>query len=180
MAYKFSDPAHQTVTNLDTGYSGIGPASQMWEDYQEFLANGGVTQPYKTLAEYQDEMRLVIKAESLNRRYGGILVGTYWVPTDPDSRIEYLVLKELARDLYAAGAALDDPIIVDGDQVEVEAMNGTMIPATIRKVKLLMEALHILDRRLKRVAKYHISQMLLAPDPLKYDYSAGWPAAYQG
>ena len=178
--YKFSNPENTLVQNLVTGYSGIGPDSWMWEDYQTWLAGGGVTAPYKTIDDYQREVKLAIITEAMERRYGGLLILTYWVASDPDSRLEYLGLKDLARDMIAAGAAINDPVMADGSQAEVETLNGVTVPMTCKRVKLLIDALQILDQRLRRVSKYHISQMMLSADPANYDYSAGWPAIYTG
>lgn len=178
--YKFSNPEHTKVTNILTNTYEISPSSWLWEEYQNWVDEGGVTLPYRTPEEAQLEVKNEIKNTAISKRYSGILIGTYWLPTDPDSRIEYIILKDLARDLFAAGGLLNDQVIVDGDQVELETIDGLLIPITLRRVKLLVEALQVLDRRLKRVAKYHIAQMLLSSDPLQYDYSTGWPPSYPG
>jgi hypothetical protein len=178
--YKFSNPEHTKVTNILTNTYEISPSSWLWEEYQNWVDEGGVTLPYRTPEEAQLEVKTEIKNTAISKRYSGILIGTYWLPTDPDSRIEYIILKDLARDLYESGYGIDTPIIVDGDEVELESMDGVFVVATIRKVKILIKTLQALDRRLRRVAKYHIAQMLLAENPLQYDYSTGWPPSYPG
>jgi hypothetical protein len=47
--YKYSNAEHTAVTNLETGASGIHPGVWMWEHYQEWLANGGVTEAFDTI-----------------------------------------------------------------------------------------------------------------------------------
>lgn len=53
--YKFSNEEHTAVTNLETGASGIHPGVWMWQVYQDWVAAGGITQPYKTPQELKDE-----------------------------------------------------------------------------------------------------------------------------
>lgn len=53
--YKYSNKEHTVVTNLDTGASGIHPGNWMWKDYQDWVAAGETTQPWKTEQELKDE-----------------------------------------------------------------------------------------------------------------------------
>jgi len=46
--YKFSNKENTAVTNLETGASGIHPGVWMWAQYEEWLANGGVTEAFDT------------------------------------------------------------------------------------------------------------------------------------
>jgi hypothetical protein len=47
--YKYSNKEHTAVTNLETGASGIHPGVWMWEQYQEWVANGGVPEAFDTI-----------------------------------------------------------------------------------------------------------------------------------
>lgn len=53
--YKYSTKDSNSVTNLATGATGITPGNWMWQVYQDWVAAGGITQPYKTSQELKDE-----------------------------------------------------------------------------------------------------------------------------
>lgn len=44
--YKYSCADEKTVTNLETGATGIHPGGWMWEEYQNWIASGGITEPF--------------------------------------------------------------------------------------------------------------------------------------
>jgi hypothetical protein len=46
--YKYADAEHKSVKNLTTGASGIHPGVWMWEEYQQWVAGGGITEAFDT------------------------------------------------------------------------------------------------------------------------------------
>lgn len=55
--YKFTDKNQTAVMNTETGYSGIKPGVWMWEQYLEWAASGGITDPHETSEEIEDNER---------------------------------------------------------------------------------------------------------------------------
>lgn len=53
--YKYSNKDNNSVDNLATGTIGIHPGNWMWQIYQDWVAAGGITQPWKTQQELKDE-----------------------------------------------------------------------------------------------------------------------------
>lgn len=53
--YKFADKDNTTVTNLETGTTGIRPGNWQWDKYQEWVATGGITEPFLTIQEVEAE-----------------------------------------------------------------------------------------------------------------------------
>lgn len=49
--YKYSNKSHTSVTNLETGESGIHQGSLLWHDYEEWALNGGLTEPFQSKKE---------------------------------------------------------------------------------------------------------------------------------
>ena len=51
--YKYSNAEHTAVKNLTTGATGIHPGVWMWEQYQEWVNTGGVTEAFETRSPEQ-------------------------------------------------------------------------------------------------------------------------------
>lgn len=51
--YKYSNAEHTAVTNLETGATGIHPGVWMWEQYQEWVNAGGITEAFETRSPEQ-------------------------------------------------------------------------------------------------------------------------------
>lgn len=62
--YKYSNKEQTAVTNLETGVSHITPSNWMWKEYQEWVASGGVTSPYKSDEELLLEAKVAKNAEA--------------------------------------------------------------------------------------------------------------------
>jgi len=191
---KYTLEANGSYTDNEVGWQRIVPGSPLWPDVQVWLAAGNTPLSARPsalhtltgdawvldLAAAQKSMKRKIRAERLIRLSGGIYVGGVWLPSDPGSRTEYFGLLEAARAQIAAGGALGDLLLVDGDQVEIETMDGTYYALTCRKAQTLIDDLSKLDRRLRRRMRAHIDAMMLLANLLAYDYSGNWPAKYEG
>ena len=183
MAYKFANPEHTEVNNITTGSMGIHPGNWMWEEYQEWLQTGGTTEPFETRTpeqirtDIQKEIWEQIKTERLARNDGGVLVDGYWFHSDLHSRIQYLGLKDDAKD---TDERLDtDTLVIDAENVLWKTMSGAFVPMTRKRVKDIVAAVKVLDKRLFKAAEIHRMTMEASADPESYDYSTGWPAKYQ-
>jgi hypothetical protein len=64
--YKFNREGN--VDNLTTGQMGIHPGVWLWRVYQEWLAEGNVTEPYQTAEEAEAEAVRIIETERLAAR----------------------------------------------------------------------------------------------------------------
>lgn len=51
--YKFADKEHTVINDLEKGLCGIHPGVWHWKEYQEWLAEGNVTEPFETEADKQ-------------------------------------------------------------------------------------------------------------------------------
>jgi hypothetical protein len=118
-----------------------------------------------------------IKAERLARNDGGVLVDGYWFHSDLHSRIQYLGLKDDAKD---TDERLDaDPLVIDGDDARWKTMSGEFAPMTGKRVKDIVAAVKVLDKRLFKSAETHRTMMEATAHPETYDYSEGWPERYE-
>lgn len=123
-----------------------------------------------------------IKAERHQRKAGGIKVtvsGTdKYFHSDTDSRIQYLGLKDRARDILAAGGTMADPIVILGQPVVWKTMDGSFVPITVQIAFDIVAGCAELDALLFGTAEGRKAVMEASADPAAYDASAGWPAAF--
>lgn len=139
-----------------------------------------VPKPAPTAAAVKAGQWEAINAERDRRKAGGFKVGTLWLHSDADSRIQHLGLKDKARDLIAAGGAMADNLTILGQPVRWKTMDGSFANVTAQLAFDIVAAAGDLDARLFAVAETHRAAMEAAADPSAYDFSAGWPAAFGG
>lgn len=118
----------------------------------------------------------LVKAERDGERTtAGVQANGYWFHSDTGSRIKWLGLKDSARDMLSAGAALTDLMLVDGETVPWKTMTGVFVPVTVQLALDVVEAVKVHDKQLFKRAEQHYAAMLASDDPAAYDYSDGWP-----
>lgn len=121
-----------------------------------------------------------IKLERDRRKASGVLVGGQWFHSDADSRIQWLGIKDTARDMLAASQASTDPVLVLGQPLQWKTLSGAFVTVTAQMAFDVVEATKELDARLFAVAEAKRATMESAEDPAAYDALAGWPATYEG
>ena len=159
------DPATHTCRFIDGGWA----VAEIPQSEPE---------PEPSLADRQSAVWNKIKVERSARMSGGSKVDNKWFHTDQDSRLQHLGLKDSARDLLAAGAAMSDAITINGQQVAWKTMDGTFAPMTVQLAFDIVEADKALDAALFIAAETHRAQMMAADDPDAYNYSSGWPERF--
>ena len=120
-----------------------------------------------------------IKAERDRRKTLGIQVGSYWFHSDVDSRIQWLGLKDTARDMIMDGADKTSNISIGGSPVLWKTLSGAFIPVNIQLAMDVNNATKVLDADLFKNAELHRANMIKSSNPEEYDYSTGWPLSYK-
>lgn len=111
-----------------------------------------------------------IKAERDRRKAGGFKVGTLWYHSDEASRGQYSILLSMAVEkAIPIGTALS-PAWKD--------MAGNFAPMTVALLRQIRDAGLALEQQLFTTAETHRAAMEASADPVSYDFSAGWPAAF--
>lgn len=121
-----------------------------------------------------------IKAKREQVKNGGVHVGTKWYHTDPDSRIQFLGLKDQARDILADGGTDSTRLQKLGQDVRWKTMDGSFIYLTVKHAFDIVEAIGDLDAVAFAVAEGHRVAMEAAENPFAYDFAAGWPDVFEG
>lgn len=124
----------------------------------------------------------MIMAERDRRKSGGFEVNAggidKWWHSDADSRIQYLGLKDHARDILADGGTMADPIVILGQPVAWKTMDGSFVAVTVQLAFAIVAGCAELDALLFATAEARKTAMEASADPAAYDFSTGWPAAF--
>ncbi|SPR99545.1 DUF4376 domain-containing protein [Cupriavidus taiwanensis] len=119
-----------------------------------------------------------IKAERDRRKSAGVLVGGAWFHSDVDSRIQWLGVKDTAREMLSAGLSATDVVLVLGQPLQWKTLTGEFVAVTAQLAIDVVEATKQLDARLFAVAEAKRAAMETAADPASIDVLDGWPVMY--
>jgi len=158
----------------------IGPEeADKWEDLISQCASEFIPPTPLPLEDRQNSVWEKIKAERDRRKTLGIQVGSYWFHSDVDSRIQWLGLKDTARDMIMDGADKTSNISIGGSPVLWKTLSGAFIPVNIQLAMDVNNATKVLDADLFKNAELHRANMIKSSNPEEYDYSTGWPLSYK-
>lgn len=120
-----------------------------------------------------------IKADRDQRKEAGFKVGSEWVHSDDSSRIQWLGLKDIARDTFAAGGSMESALHdSEGGAIVWKMLGGSFVPVTAQLAFDVVAAVTRSDMTIFTVAEQHNARMRAAEDPAAYDYTTGWPLSY--
>ena len=105
-----------------------------------------------------------IKAERDRRtQQGGYQASGHWFHSDTFSRSQQLGLVMMGQAMPA---------------IQWKTMSGAFVTMTANLAQAIFAAGAASDQAIFAAAEQHYAAMQASADPLAYDYSAGWPAAY--
>lgn len=119
-----------------------------------------------------------IKAQRDGRKAAGVKIGANWFHSDTDSRVQWLGLKDTARDMLAAGSAPTAPITLFSQPVHWKTLSGAFVPVTVQMALDVVQATKELDAVLFKAAEEHRAAMEASSNPVTYNSSTGWPLAF--
>lgn len=112
------------------------------------------------------------------RKSQGVLVGENWFHTDADSRIQWLGLKDSARDLLAEGGLLSDPVTMDGSPILWKTMSGSFVPVTVSLAFQMVHEIKRLDAALFLLCEQKKAELNASESPHEFDTESGWIPGY--
>lgn len=166
-------PAH--ATEIEPPATQSGQRAVFSVDAQAWLV---VDQPEPDPAQIKNDMWARIKSKRDATKVGGVKVGTKWYHSDTDSRIQFISLKDAARDLLAAGQPDSTRLQKLGQDVKWKTMDGSFIFLTVKHAFDIVAAIGDLDAKAFAVAETHRAAMEASANPFEYDFSANWPQVY--
>jgi hypothetical protein len=164
--YKYANRESTAVIKLPDIF--IVEGARGWPEFQEWLAAGNTPEPFKAEAQIKFEMWGNIKADRDCRMDGGFKVEVgpdvlKWFHSDLKSRTQHL-------GLLLAGAAVPP--------IQWKTMDGSFVPMSQVIAQAIFQAAMVLDSALFTVAEQHKAAMEVSADPASYDFSTGWPEAF--
>lgn len=171
--YKFANKEKTQVNCKEKNLYGISPGTWRWQEYQDWLAEGNVTEPYQTEEEELNEI--------LNQKIGEILI-----MNDAKDKEPILFKGELFKNTNAVtetikmgemlGQQDTDPLFMNNGYWD--NFNGsTSVPFTFKDLKDLYTTGYMICAIHYAVAKYHIDMIKTLPTPEdinNYDITVGW------
>lgn len=125
-----------------------------------------------------------IKAYREYKKFNGVYVSGKWFHNDNESRVQWLGLKDKARDLLANGGDENTQIPIRyPDEEESEdiiwiTMDNTGIPVTAGLSFDVVNAVGYNDVLCHKIALIHKYNMYNSETPESYDYKTGWPTVF--
>lgn len=107
-----------------------------------------------------------IKAKRDRVKAGGVKVGDKWFHTDDASRIQHMALNMMGASIPA--------------NLQWKTMDGSFVVMTQALAGQIFQAVAVLDMQAFAKAEEHRASMEASNDPASYDFSAGWPASFEG
>jgi hypothetical protein len=153
-------------------------------DYQEYSAwleagNTPDPDPFFTLEAVRIAKWLEIKAQRDTRKAGGVKVGNYWYHSDADSRIQWLGIKDTARDILLAGGNMSSPVPIVGQALIWKTMSGAFIQVTCQVAFDVVQATKGLDATLFASAEAKRAAINATQTPETINTSSGWNQTYE-
>lgn len=166
------------IRTMDNAFIPEDSGNRDWQTYQVWLAEGNMPDPAESSDEAKLRVWFQIKAKRDELKAGGVKVGIKWYHSDTDSRIQFIGLKDQARDLIAAGQPDSTRLQKLGQDVKWKTMDGSFIFLTVKHAFDIVTATGDLDAMAFAAAETHRAAMEASADPAAYDFSAGWPQVY--
>lgn len=165
---------------VDNAFIPLYDGNKDYEDYKAWVAEGNTTEgdPNYTPELIKSRKWNEIKEQRDNRKESGVKVGDFWFHTDDTSRIQWLALKDTARDNIAAGGAMSDVIKMLNVNLQWKTMSGTFTPVTNQLAFDVVQATKDMDSVLFGLAEQKRAQLNAATDPLTFVTNTGWPQTY--
>jgi hypothetical protein len=173
MKYKFANKENTAVNDNEKNLMNITIYSRFWQEYQDWLAEGNVTEPYQTIEEELNE--------ALNKKIGEILMMNDAKDKEPIPFKGELfkntnAVTETIKVCEMMGQQDNDPLFVNGGYWD--NFDGSIsVPFTFKDLKDLYTTGYMKCAVHYAVAKYHIDTVKSFSTPeeiLNYDITVGW------
>lgn len=157
--------------------------------YENIIWDSGDSIPAKSMLDTIDlDLRRQkawdeVKAYRDARKFGGIYVSGKWFHNDPDSRTQWLGLKDKARDVLANGGTSTTSLTINHPTygvvpIQWNAMDNALVLVTVQLAFDIVEKTGDLDGTLYGVGQYHKAQIYASATPETYNYKVGWPPVF--
>jgi hypothetical protein len=123
----------------------------------------------------QEHIWNLIKEERDRLKFSGVKVGQHWFHSDPNSRNQQLGLFTAA----IAGQLPQNVIMWKTLTPEGGLFDNVEVPMNNELAIAIFTTTMTHDATFHYISGVHRHQLLLAEDPLSYDYKTGWPESFE-
>lgn len=181
--YKYADETGLVINDQESGRFGIHKATRFWEDYQDWLAEGNVTEAFM---RKEDAFEEVIQEVNEKNRQENLKLFPY-------NGQNYVADQESIQGtqnyingcLHMETCLLSDPIPtpngvwktadkVDGEPVYVAYSNGEFLMFADTFYKRSSDNFGVKEFHKLQLRNMLINPVVTVEDILAYDYSGGW------
>lgn len=164
----------------DNAFIPLDPVNTDYSNYLTWAKAGNTadTDPNYSQSSIQENKWEDIKSQRDNRKAGGVLVDGNWYQTDDASRIQWLGVKDTARDLLAAGGKMTDIIQINGTNLMWKTYSNTFVAVTNQLAFDVVQAIKDLDATLFSQAQTMYTNMMASTAPATFDTTVGWNKTY--
>lgn len=164
----------------DGAFIPIAPGNMDYEAYLIWSAVGNKADPCPTYSSDAIKARKWddIKSQRDTRKSGGVLVDGFWIHTDDSSRIQWLSIKDTARDNIVGGAKMTDYVQMLGKVLIWKTLDNQYIKVTNQLAYDVVQATKNLDAILFATAEQKRAELQATTAPERYDTSLGWNKTY--
>jgi hypothetical protein len=164
----------------DNTYIPLDPNNTDYATYLTWVAAGNTPDPDPNMSVdlVRNRKWEYIKVQRDNRKAGGVLVDGNWYHTDDASRIQWIGIKDSARDVLAAGGKMTDAIQIQNQNLLWKTLSGAFVPVTVQLAFDVVQATKDLDAILFATAESKRVALNAVTDPATFDAASGWNPTY--
>ncbi len=144
--------------------------------------NSTPTPPPETNSAIIARKKPAIETERARRWRGGfsmLIDGvTKWFHSDEFSLVQYIGLKDAARDVLAAGGTMNDSLLIAGQPVSWSTMDGSFVMMTVKVAFDLVAACRAQQSAIFAASVQHKMALENSTDPASYDTALNWPPVF--
>ena len=163
----------------------LAEGNRDYQDYLDWVAqdNTADPDPYYSIDVIRERKWIEIKDQRDARKSGGVKVavgGTdYWFHTDDASRIQWIGVKDSARDILTAGGSMTDIVRILGQNLVWKTLSGAFVEVTCQVAFDVVQATKNLDAILFATAETKRAALNTIDHPEAFDTVSGWNKTYE-
>lgn len=176
----FDGSLNGIIRTTDNAYIPLAPGNMDYEAYLVWVADGNTADPCPSYSSDAIKARKweEIKFQRDSRKSGGVLVDGIWIHTDDSSRIQWLGIKDTARDNITNNGKMTDIVQMMGKDLVWKTLDNQFVPVTNQLAFDVVQATKNLDAILFATAEQKRAELQATTAPEKYDTSLGWNKTY--
>lgn len=164
----------------DSAHIPLDPANNDYAAYLTWVAAGNApdADPNYLPDAIKDRKWAELKNQRDTRTAGGVKIDPYWYHTDANSRIQWIGIKDTARDMIASGGKMTDVVQMQGQNLAWKTLSGEFVTVTAQLAFDVVQATKVLDAVMFATCEAKRQALYTSTTPGTFDTSTGWQQTY--